>query len=104
VGPIKSGRILCKATRRRRWAASGVLLVLIAVCILLFRQRPAQRGHRGPHENHEPKFMTVPILARWGPAQHGVVDLFWRSVMKWETPQATEFRFGMEITMYVANR
>jgi coenzyme PQQ precursor peptide PqqA len=48
--------------------------------------------------------MTVPILARWGPAQHGVVDLFWRSVMKWETPQATEFRFGMEITMYVANR
>jgi coenzyme PQQ precursor peptide PqqA len=24
--------------------------------------------------------------------------------MKWETPQATEFRFGMEITMYVANR
>ena len=25
-------------------------------------------------------------------------------VMKWETPQATDFRFGMEITMYVANR
>lgn len=24
--------------------------------------------------------------------------------MKWETPQATDFRFGMEITMYVANR
>lgn len=24
--------------------------------------------------------------------------------MKWETPQATELRFGMEITMYVANR
>jgi len=24
--------------------------------------------------------------------------------MKWETPPATEFRFGMEITMYVANR
>jgi coenzyme PQQ precursor peptide PqqA len=29
---------------------------------------------------------------------------FRRSVMKWETPQATEFRFGMEITLYVANR
>jgi coenzyme PQQ precursor peptide PqqA len=29
---------------------------------------------------------------------------FWSSVMKWETPQATELRFGMEITMYVANR
>jgi len=27
-----------------------------------------------------------------------------REVMKWETPQAVELRFGMEITMYVANR
>jgi len=28
-----------------------------------------------------------------------------RSVdMKWETPQAVEMRFGMEITMYVSNR
>jgi coenzyme PQQ precursor peptide PqqA len=26
------------------------------------------------------------------------------SVMKWETPQATDFRFGMEITMYIAKR
>jgi coenzyme PQQ precursor peptide PqqA len=25
-------------------------------------------------------------------------------VMKWETPQATDFRFGMEITMYIARR
>jgi len=25
-------------------------------------------------------------------------------IMKWETPQATEMRFGMEITMYIANR
>jgi coenzyme PQQ precursor peptide PqqA len=24
--------------------------------------------------------------------------------MKWETPEAIDFRFGMEITMYVANR
>jgi coenzyme PQQ precursor peptide PqqA len=24
--------------------------------------------------------------------------------MKWETPRASELRFGMEITMYVANR
>lgn len=28
----------------------------------------------------------------------------WSSKMKWETPQATDFRFGMEITMYIANR
>ena len=25
-------------------------------------------------------------------------------IMKWETPAAVDFRFGMEITMYVANR
>jgi len=25
-------------------------------------------------------------------------------VMKWETPQAIDFRFGMEITMYIARR
>ena len=25
-------------------------------------------------------------------------------VMKWETPQAIDFRFGMEITMYIAHR
>jgi coenzyme PQQ precursor peptide PqqA len=24
--------------------------------------------------------------------------------MTWETPQATTFRFGFEITMYIANR
>ncbi len=25
-------------------------------------------------------------------------------IMKWETPQAIDFRFGMEITMYIAHR
>ncbi|MET0983553.1 MAG: pyrroloquinoline quinone precursor peptide PqqA [Telluria sp.] len=25
-------------------------------------------------------------------------------MMTWETPQATTFRFGFEITMYIANR
>ncbi|HWF97733.1 MAG TPA: pyrroloquinoline quinone precursor peptide PqqA [Steroidobacteraceae bacterium] len=25
-------------------------------------------------------------------------------VMKWETPQAIDLRFGMEITMYIAHR
>jgi len=24
--------------------------------------------------------------------------------MKWETPRAIDLRFGMEITMYIANR
>jgi coenzyme PQQ precursor peptide PqqA len=26
------------------------------------------------------------------------------AIMKWETPEAIDFRFGMEITMYVSNR
>jgi coenzyme PQQ precursor peptide PqqA len=29
---------------------------------------------------------------------------FRRSVMKWETPSAIDFRFGFEITMYIATR
>jgi coenzyme PQQ precursor peptide PqqA len=48
--------------------------------------------------------MTATILASPNPEEHSVVAIFWRSLMKWETPQAIEFRFGMEITMYVANR
>jgi len=48
--------------------------------------------------------MTAPILAERAREQDAVVVPFWSRFMKWETPQATEFRFGMEITMYVANR
>jgi len=34
-----------------------------------------------------------------------VVEITVRSrYMKWETPHAVDFRFGMEITMYIANR
>jgi len=33
----------------------------------------------------------------------GVANLR-RTIMTWETPQAIELRFGMEITMYVSNR
>jgi coenzyme PQQ precursor peptide PqqA len=32
------------------------------------------------------------------------LGLKWRVSMKWETPTAVDFRFGMEITMYIANR
>lgn len=61
-------------------------------------QRPA-------HENHEAHFMIIRYpsgvptrtISRDHSSQRGIV-------MKWETPQATEFRFGMEITMYIANR
>jgi coenzyme PQQ precursor peptide PqqA len=48
--------------------------------------------------------MTATMLAERAPEDYEPVVLFWSSFMKWETPQATEFRFGMEITMYVANR
>jgi len=48
--------------------------------------------------------MRATIVAARAPAQHEAVASLWSSFMKWETPQATEFRFGMEITMYVANR
>ena len=27
-----------------------------------------------------------------------------RPIMKWETPEAIDMRFGMEITMYISNR
>ncbi|AKU11174.1 coenzyme PQQ biosynthesis protein A [Azoarcus sp. CIB] len=27
-----------------------------------------------------------------------------RHIMKWETPSACDFRFGFEITMYIATR
>jgi len=45
------------------------------------------------------------LLIQLGPARADYGGVNRRSFnMKWETPQAIEFRFGMEITMYVANR
>ncbi|MBS0365068.1 MAG: pyrroloquinoline quinone precursor peptide PqqA [Proteobacteria bacterium] len=37
---------------------------------------------------------------------HGIVPRHQsrRTGMRWETPQAIDFRFGMEITMYIARR
>jgi coenzyme PQQ precursor peptide PqqA len=32
------------------------------------------------------------------------VSVLWRIRMTWETPRATDIRFGFEITMYVAAR
>jgi coenzyme PQQ precursor peptide PqqA len=64
------------------------------------------------HENHEASFMMIPFafavpqhrMCRGGdllpPLFTDVKDIS----MKWETPQAVDFRFGMEITMYIANR
>ncbi len=44
-----------------------------------------------------PSGVPTRTISRDHSSQRGIV-------MKWETPQATEFRFGMEITMYIANR
>jgi coenzyme PQQ precursor peptide PqqA len=48
--------------------------------------------------------MMPPILGnpRW--EEHGARTKYRSIKMKWETPQAVELRFGMEITMYVSNR
>jgi coenzyme PQQ precursor peptide PqqA len=48
-------------------------------------------------------FMMLPIHRGPGGAEYEPSNPR-RVGMKWETPQAIEFRFGMEITMYVANR
>jgi coenzyme PQQ precursor peptide PqqA len=66
-------------------------------------------GQPQAHENHEAPFMIVP----YGPAPEGVdhdpderpiVHLHKETPMKWETPEAIDMRFGMEITMYISNR
>jgi coenzyme PQQ precursor peptide PqqA len=55
------------------------------------------------HENHEFSFMMSTIRSIALPEEYEAA--LSRSVdMKWETPQAVELRFGMEITMYVSNR
>jgi coenzyme PQQ precursor peptide PqqA len=57
-----------------------------------------------PHDYHEPRFMMLPIRPATFRADYGVGITLRRFVMTWETPQAVEIRFGMEITMYVSNR
>ncbi len=41
---------------------------------------------------------------RGGAGDYGAVKTIKESHMKWETPVAIDLRFGMEITMYIANR
>jgi coenzyme PQQ precursor peptide PqqA len=72
---------------------------------------------RGPanHENHEVRFMVEGVCARPSSSQDAPWDVRPRRAaglgvnprrlsMTWETPQACDFRFGFEITMYVAAR
>ena len=44
------------------------------------------------------------LMSRGGKRWSIGLGLKRRSSMKWETPAAVDFRFGMEITMYIANR
>jgi coenzyme PQQ precursor peptide PqqA len=76
------------------------------------------RGCHSPaiHENHEVPFM----ISRLGRGRASVQYVLWSArssrsghvalcnlsgdTMKWETPTATDLRFGFEITMYVSAR
>ncbi len=65
------------------------------------KRRPAVR--RSPHENHELCFMM--LLIRGRAARRSIESWYNEEMsMKWETPLAIDYRFGMEITMYVSNR
>jgi coenzyme PQQ precursor peptide PqqA len=52
------------------------------------------------------------MIARYGrcrrermiPGTRSLVTLIQETIMKWETPEAIDMRFGMEITMYISNR
>jgi coenzyme PQQ precursor peptide PqqA len=65
------------------------------------------------HDFHEVTFMIVAFSpgqvpwkmgSRWCPLPPWFSQLPGAEQMKWVTPQAVDFRFGMEITMYIANR
>jgi coenzyme PQQ precursor peptide PqqA len=43
-------------------------------------------------------------ILRRVPNAIGNHSTFWRDNMTWETPNAIDFRFGFEITMYIATR
>lgn len=62
---------------------------------------------RHTHENHESTFMILlrPADAAASKLRLGAALAHALGVdMIWQTPTAIDFRFGMEITMYVSNR
>jgi coenzyme PQQ precursor peptide PqqA len=60
---------------------------------------PWRLGVRSGWREHSVRDRCCPSQVPPGPAQlHGVPP------MTWQTPTATDFRFGFEITMYVAAR
>jgi coenzyme PQQ precursor peptide PqqA len=64
---------------------------------------------KNSHENHEVRFKNIPYGR--DPAGRKIrqtidsrLHLSRRLTMKWETPEAVDLRYGMEITMYISNR
>ena len=57
----------------------------------------------GDHGSGRLRPVAVPV-PRWRSLQGRRVQSWLEFSMKWETPVAIDFRFGMEITMYIANR
>jgi coenzyme PQQ precursor peptide PqqA len=62
------------------------------------------------HENHEVQIKKIPYgWPRRARMISQTIDSddhtsFRRRTMKWETPEAVDMRYGMEITMYISNR
>lgn len=72
---------------------------------------------RSNHENHELPFMMTTLVRRPSMTEHSsrgldapavtvrrCVVCSRRCFMTWQTPAATDWRFGFEISLYVANR
>jgi coenzyme PQQ precursor peptide PqqA len=61
-----------------------------------------------PHENHEGSFIEITLSPGGKQVQHETRSRNSLTepgaLMRWVTPKAVDFRFGMEVTMYIANR
>jgi coenzyme PQQ precursor peptide PqqA len=81
--------------------------------------RPVAASIGRDHENHGPSFVRIIrcadaaasiIQSMHGRRRCSANDLMQYAVltketdMNWQTPKATDLRFGFEITMYIANR
>ncbi len=65
---------------------------------MMFRCPGRSASDEDTHRGRAPVLRDRPVQRPRGSNRHEVL------VMKWETPQAIDLRFGMEITMYIANR
>jgi coenzyme PQQ precursor peptide PqqA len=79
-------------------------------CAMAWRWRWRWRW-RQHHENHEARFKNIPYGPAGASRMIGWTIDFRRPhisygawTMKWETPEAVDLRYGMEITMYISNR